>query len=210
MKRLSSRTRAIFETVLWLLAVIAIIGGVWIWTTVDPFPKPTRPFTFTGKFSEAYWGGNDFSPSADQFNFWKFQVYLSPEEAIRVTKVYTDPYKYQVSGPTNWPNFPPNQYEQETRGNWCGNLPAKGTPVRIESPTGFTRDITITDLASGQIYRSGSDCSRPVYTFNYRMKDGTSNIIEGKIRGFSKEEASINLPSGIYSIWKEGEPDPDE
>jgi len=42
----------------------------------------------------------------------------------------------------------------ESSGPWIGPLPPFETLVKVVSPTGYAKDVTITDLSTGQIYRS--------------------------------------------------------
>jgi hypothetical protein len=126
-----------------MLAVVLAVVAIFIVPDIVYLtcPQPSLPFEREGIFGGMYYYGTRISPWAhgEQFNTYIFWMRVSDEEFYRIAD--KNPF-YQKDG-YFW-------IGQESTGPWRGSVPPVGHPVIIRSPTGYTSDVRIIDLITGQ------------------------------------------------------------
>ena len=180
-------------------------------------PEYNLRWEIQGQFDSAYHGGGRVG-GGDKYARWAFVVLIPPEEHFRIeaeNEAKGGWWAVSTSYDSSWEMA---HAKAQSRGPWCGELPPQGTPVRIKSPTGHTRHVSITDLNTGRIYKSANPCSRPMLTFVFRVYDrSTGQIVsEGTRQGLDWYEAMNSLLSSystedspyLLQFWQEGEPAP--
>ena len=93
-------------------------------------------------------------------------------------------------------------------GVWNGTLPAEGVTVTISSPTGLMKDVVITEVETGQVYRSQGASIRPetMHSWDFKVTN-TSNsevLCRGTMTGLdtqlARQEAMCNgVPLSNYT-----------
>ncbi len=177
-------------------------------------PESSGKFEMTGRFMSAKYSGSQWlEQRSENFNTWEFTLLLEEAEYQRVDGTYTDW--------TGWKSGPVFQedgvvYARQSTGNWCGNLPPQGALVHVNSPSGYTRDVVITLLETGEKFQhAGGDCTRQKFLFHRRIYD--------RFSGYLREETIIEAtdwsdarrpydlaphPELVFQTWKDGEATP--
>ncbi len=187
--------------------------GVFLLLLYALFSLPPRPEPFdkgaiiTGWFQKAYYGGGLSGPDiGEEHNKWKFEFIVTDEEAAS-----QQAQGQQIHGAQEEPRV-----TIVSTGNWCNELPAEGTLVRLENPTGFTSRVTITDLETGRVYRSEGRCLRPTFIYNVRITYAGNDefLFQDKVEAHDAFDLmdiySVYFNDSQYEVryWKEGEPAP--
>lgn len=191
---------------------IALAYGMWD----HEQPKSSGKFEMTGKFVEAEYSGTLYYERGEEHNTWSYVLALTEDEYTRVDTTYTQ--WLRKSGPMNVKDQPGYvYYGRESTGNWCGGaMPERGSLIHIDSPSGYTRDVTITELDTGKVYRSPGNCLRPLYLVHYRVfSRETGQIIkEGTVEardGFEAEQALEpyhDQDKYFFQMWLDGQTPP--
>lgn len=178
-------------------------------------PPSSGKFETTGEFVSARYSGSLGEGMGEKYNTTGFLVLVTPEEFERVEKVYTD---WQSKSSQVVDNA--IRMQRNSTGNWCGPLPEEGRRVKISSPTGYTKDVVITDLQTNETFVSlanGDNCERPIndYFFRITNKETGEIINSGTVSGRDSNEAAFKVPGGflgnddyIFQIWEAGQDPP--
>jgi hypothetical protein len=189
--------------------------GLGVWKTIQP--ESSGKFEMVGEFSSASYSGSLQVGAGEDFNTWQFSLIVPQEEFERVDQLYS---WMRRSGPMEIEQRPGYVlYGRESTGNWCGDLPVPGDMVKIDSPSGYTRDVVITNLTRGITYKSQGSCSRPVLLFHYRVTVRATGeiLLSGDAQGRDTFEvleptlmAYLDNPEYLVQIWQDGQEAPPE
>lgn len=182
-------------------AILAAIVGFSLWE--HNRPESSGKFEVTGTFVSAVVDGKQRMPSSDGFIIFKFGLRVSEAELARMSEnnLNFPNVAWQVEGEQLW------DVEVRSTGNWCGPLPGNGSLVTIKS-NGFTSGVKITDLETGEVYKSTGKCSPAKTLFHYRA------VREGTYEGVDKHDWSREVydckidPACRMQVWVEGEEPP--
>jgi hypothetical protein len=202
-----------------IVHILAVAVMLWVINVILSFfsPESSGKFEMTGIFVSAEYSGSLRVGGGEEYNTTSFSMILTTDEYERVDRKYDE--WSRKSGPGYSEDLPEGSvyYGRESTGNWCGELPEPGTRVRVSSPSGYTNRVTITDLDSGEVYKSRGSCERPVFTYYYRvMLRKTGEIIaEGVSVGPDVFEAMrpyreyyTEGSPYAFQVWEDGEPTP--
>ena len=192
------------QSLLAMMITLGILGAVFGYTYWDVNrPESSGRFEVTGSFVSAVVDGKQKMPSSDQFIVYKYHLQVSDAELARMSasNLGTPSVAWMLVGEQL------SQFEVKSTGNWCGPLPDVGALVTIKSG-GFTSGVKITDLETGEIYKSTGKCSPAKTLYHYRaIREG---IYEGVDRhDWSREvfECKRSLDCKLQ-VWVEGEEPP--
>ena len=142
---------------LWIalcLFLVVVVPPLITWQVTSP-KAYGRGISVTGQFMSAEIGGTITGPGVDPRDHarTRYSLVVSEDEFNRFGE-YDDllAQTYRGSGDGQVPTV-----LFQTTGIWCGELPPSGVAVKIKSPTGFTRRVSITDLETGRIYKPEKD-----------------------------------------------------
>lgn len=198
-----------------LLLFTMVFLGYQIW--LDSQPESSGAFEMTGLFVEAQYSGSLCGACGEEFNTTEFQIVVTVAEAQRVESQYTKfARKLSYSDPDRHPGM--IVLGRESTGNWCGPQPPHGALVTVSSTSGFTKDVVVKNVVSGQIYRpTGSNCPRVNYQYHYIVFDANNVIFgEGTVSAPTEDDAwsifaNQHVPPTTnwgYQVWKDGDPVP--
>jgi len=182
-------------------AILAAIVGFSLWE--HNRPESSGKFEVTGTFVSAVVDGKQRMPSSDGFIIFKFGLRVSEAELARMSEnnLNFPNVAWQVEGEQLW------DVEVRSTGNWCGPLPGNGSLVTIKS-NGFTSGVKITDLETGEVYKSTGKCSPAKTLFHYRaVREGTYEGVDR--HDWSREVYDCKIdPTCRMQVWVEGEEPP--
>lgn len=134
-------------TVIMVLSWIALIS---VSVLVDS-PQPAQSYALTGEVNGT--GLVTYPLRGERYSEHVFILIVARDELQRAEND-ARPQKYSI-GKNDFPGHPGHVlYGRHSTGKWCGQLPPNGTLVKISSPTGFTRDVRVFDLQTGDVYMS--------------------------------------------------------
>ncbi len=193
-----------------LLMAIVVLPPLLTYVFSRPEASSHKGLEVTGLFQGIEYSGGSFGPgiNEEEHNRYRYIFIVDEAEFDRLTAI--NEYLTRVSEDQLLASV-------ESTGNWCGELPPVGTPVHIENPTGFTRRVKITDLETGQTYRSKGTCLRPKYLYNVKVYDRTTGVVVlvsqvethdgfGVLEAF---EAYAYDEAYVFFYWEEGQPAPE-
>lgn len=125
-----------------LLILISFIN----WFDPNRQARFVGTWEMTGKFVTA-----EPSGSIGNIKTWVFAIETSQQEVDRLNTIYSYGDRSQMGPMKDTGLF---HYDRYSKGEWCAELPPSGHNVRIKSPTGYTREVTIRDLDTNRTYRS--------------------------------------------------------
>lgn len=200
-----------------VVVVLLLIAAFFAYATWQIYqPESSGTFEMTGIYQEQFLSGSLCFGCGEEHNTTEFVVVVTQEESKRIEQ-YTWLRKSQWKNPEGHPGMV--QVGLESTGNWCGSdLPPAGAFVTVSSPSGFTKDVVIRNLATSKTYRpTSSNCPRKYHTYHYILFDANMKIFaEGtEVAADPDDAAMLGLhkhtsptTSSGYQVWKDGDPVP--
>lgn len=114
-------------------------------------PQPMQRYEMTGEVHS--YSLVRYLTKDNDYNQLVIILLVSREEWQRVQQSYK-PQSYSM-GKEDFPGRPGYVlYGRHSTGEWCGPLPPPGTLVRVSSMTGYTGNVRMFDVNTGQMYVS--------------------------------------------------------
>lgn len=174
----TSKTLGRIERGVWLILLVLVItlGGSIVRHKLetDNYWKSSGSFEMTGEFQKAGYSGTLCVGCGPDWNTTMYYLVVTTDERERVDREY--PHFWRKAGVNPVKGQPGYvTYGRESTGNWCGEQPPQGALVWVKSPSGYTQDVTITEIETSKIYKSQGECYHPDPLLEYH-KNRMQNI----------------------------------